>query len=412
MSTLATAYAKRGFVAASVEYRMDEAAGDIGYPPPASEVHRVVAAKHDVQAAVRWLRRHAADHRIDPGKIAVSGVSAGGVTAVLVATTADDPGTSGTPGVSSAVCTAVSVMGAGDPALVDPSDAGALSLHGDQDRVVAYDRARDTSRAMAAAGLSAELVTFAGTGHSLFGPSLVEQRAADWMVEHVVDRTGGCAQGAASDAAFVRAVYEDLLGQAPTAVERAAELRALGQGTRAAVLTRLTVSDAWLGAIVTDLYTATLGRPPDVSGLAFWVETLRSGRYSVARVAASFLAADEYHARAGGTDEAWVAALYREVLGRPATAGDVEYWVAQAGLHGRGSAARNVYGSLESRRDRVTELYEHLLGRRPERDGLDYWADRVAREGDLALARSLAASAEYAARARTRFPSDQVTEVR
>ncbi|QYG93660.1 alpha/beta hydrolase [Iamia sp. SCSIO 61187] len=82
MAVLATAYARRGFVAASVEYRMDEAAVAIGYPPPPTEVDRVVAAKHDVQAAVRWLRAHAASHRVDPDAIAVGGISAGAVTAV------------------------------------------------------------------------------------------------------------------------------------------------------------------------------------------------------------------------------------------------------------------------------------------------------------------------------------------
>jgi hypothetical protein len=61
--------------------------------------------------------------------------------------------------------------------------------------------------------------------------------------------------------------------------------------------------------------------------------------------------------------------------------------------------AVRLYGSLESRRDRVTALYAHLLDRVPEPDGLAYWADRVATTGDLALARELAASAEYRTRA-------------
>jgi len=33
---------------------------------------------HDVKAAIRWLRAHAADYGIDPGRIAVFGISAGG----------------------------------------------------------------------------------------------------------------------------------------------------------------------------------------------------------------------------------------------------------------------------------------------------------------------------------------------
>jgi hypothetical protein len=173
--------------------------------------------------------------------------------------------------------------------------------------------------------------------------------------------------------------------------------------SRGMVLTALTRSDEWLQAIVTDLYEDTLGRAPDADGLAYWVGTLRSGRFTVAQVAASFYAAAEYRA-ASGSVEAWVVDLYDAILGRPATADDRRYWVEQAAVRGRAWVAVRLYGSLESRRDRVTALYETLLGRPPEPEGLAYWAQRVATAGDLSLARHLAASAEYRTRALTRFP--------
>ena len=73
-------------------------------------------------------------------------------------------------------------------------------------------------------------------------------------------------------------------------------------------------------------------------------------------------------------------------------------------LRGRGRVAAEIYGSIESRRDRVTLLYEVLLDRAPEADGLEYWAAKIARSGDLALAVNLVVSAEYVARAQVRFP--------
>jgi hypothetical protein len=162
------------------------------------------------------------------------------------------------------------------------------------------------------------------------------------------------------------------------------------------VLTGLTASDEWLGTIVTGLYEDTLGRAPDAEGLAYWVGALRSGRYTVAQVAASFYAAPEYR---GDEVEPWIADLYADILGRAATPDDIAYWSAQVDAHGPSWVAVRLYGSLESRRDRVTALYAHLLDRVPEPDGLAYWADRVATTGDLALARELAASAEYRTRA-------------
>lgn len=403
MAELATAYAERGFVAMSIEYRMDEGAGGISFPPDAADIVRIYDAKYDMQAAVRWSRTQAATYGIDPQRVSVGGSSAGAVTAVLVATTPDDPGASGSSGISSAVCTAVSLMGAGEPALVDEDDAGAIFFHGDQDHTVPYSQAVLTKDAMDDAGLPAEMVTFEGAGHHLPDSALVEQRSSEWMVEQVVERDTGC--GAPADPAsvsFVKAAYQDLLGRAPSddEVVQQAGLLDVG-GTRAALLSDLTSSDEWLGAIVTGFYEDTLGRDPDAAGLEYWVGALRSGRYSVAEVAASFYASAEYRV---GTNEEWVADLYEAILGRPASSDDVAYWVGQVEVNGPSWVAVRLYGSLESRRDRVTALYEHLLGRSPEPDGLAYWAGRLATAGDLALARNLAASAEYRTRAIARYP--------
>lgn len=70
---------ERGFVVASASYRLS---GDALHP----------AAVHDVKAAVRWLRANAAEHGIDPARIALGGASAGGHLASLAALTADESG--------------------------------------------------------------------------------------------------------------------------------------------------------------------------------------------------------------------------------------------------------------------------------------------------------------------------------
>jgi acetyl esterase/lipase len=70
---MAQQLAKRGYVAATVEYRLSLEAP---YP----------AAVHDLKAAVRWLRAHAEDFSIDTGRIAAFGTSAGGQLAALLGT--------------------------------------------------------------------------------------------------------------------------------------------------------------------------------------------------------------------------------------------------------------------------------------------------------------------------------------
>ena len=64
------AFAQKGFVTASISYRL-------------SGVEKYPAAIEDVKCAVRWLRAHAADYNFDPDKIALIGGSAGGHLSLL-----------------------------------------------------------------------------------------------------------------------------------------------------------------------------------------------------------------------------------------------------------------------------------------------------------------------------------------
>ncbi|MFW6090404.1 MAG: alpha/beta fold hydrolase [Actinomycetota bacterium] len=65
---------------------------------------------HDVRAAVRWLREHAADYNLDPDRFAIMGNSSGGWVSAIAGTTSDIaqlPGEPDVNGVSSAVQAAV-----------------------------------------------------------------------------------------------------------------------------------------------------------------------------------------------------------------------------------------------------------------------------------------------------------------
>lgn len=65
---------------------------------------------HDIKAAIRWLRRNAAEYNLDPDRIAIMGNSSGGWTSAIAAVTGDVlelEGSLGVTGVSSAVQAAV-----------------------------------------------------------------------------------------------------------------------------------------------------------------------------------------------------------------------------------------------------------------------------------------------------------------
>lgn len=95
-------FAQKGYVAATIDYRLSKEA-----PFP--------AAIQDVNCAIRWTRANAAKLGVDPNKIGLVGGSAGGHLVMLAAyANANDPelqGTGGNNGVSSRVQAVVDIYG-------------------------------------------------------------------------------------------------------------------------------------------------------------------------------------------------------------------------------------------------------------------------------------------------------------
>lgn len=114
--------ARAGFVTLSVDYRL---APGVTFP----------AQLHDAKTAVRWVRAHAGELGVDPARIGVWGISAGGHLAGLLGTTAHLPEWEGLDGgwpeqssEVQAVGNVCGVMDFLDPAF--PSDPGPFPLFG------------------------------------------------------------------------------------------------------------------------------------------------------------------------------------------------------------------------------------------------------------------------------------------
>lgn len=169
-SALAGLYARLGYVAVSIDYRLLASEGCGGNPSPTAEcIQAAIAAQHDAQAAVRWLRSRATELRIDTTRIAIGGSSAGAVTSLLVGTRPEDPGASGNPGFSSTVGGVVSLAG-GLPTneSITSGDAATQFFHGTEDRTVPFAWAESNSRAMQAARVPVLLNAIEGAGHGLW----------------------------------------------------------------------------------------------------------------------------------------------------------------------------------------------------------------------------------------------------
>lgn len=157
VSKLAQDYARRGFVVASVNYRL----GYIFLPGRYSNLERAIySAMQDVRAALRYLSHHHNRYRIDPHFVVLAGHSAGGIL-TLKTTFMDEseiwPSARGSvlrlqPDLGCLDCAvndlhgpftirgAVNMWGAlDDLSVIKPHNrVPLLSIHGDQDYVVPY----------------------------------------------------------------------------------------------------------------------------------------------------------------------------------------------------------------------------------------------------------------------------------
>jgi acetyl esterase/lipase len=186
--------AQHGYVAATITYRL-------------APKYQFPAAVHDTKAAVRWLRANASKYHIDPERIGVTGGSAGGHLAQFLGVTAgvkEFEGQGGNLEQSSSVACVVNYFGPSDftksygksvdaaevlPLFlggdlstararhirasplywVTPDAAPTLSIHGTDDKYVAYEQAVWLVDRLKAAAVEAELLTLQGAGHGFKG---------------------------------------------------------------------------------------------------------------------------------------------------------------------------------------------------------------------------------------------------
>ncbi|MEX2246185.1 MAG: alpha/beta hydrolase [Dehalococcoidia bacterium] len=124
--------------------------GRIGYLCVASEYRLSGEAKwpaqiHDVKAAVRWMRAHASELKVDPEKICISGNSAGAHLSLMAAGTAGHAafeGEGGSPGVRSDVAACIAFYG---PALIGARVAAAAGAEPVLPEVVALLMGKDAT---------------------------------------------------------------------------------------------------------------------------------------------------------------------------------------------------------------------------------------------------------------------------
>jgi len=170
-------FAKRGYVAAAIDYRLVDLATRnaqlAGFKEnPSTLPPFLLNAQHDALAAVRWFRANASEYNIDPDRIIVGGSSAGAIAALYTAYNYEDAGNSGNPGYSSKVSAVVSAMGGmyAPEIWIKPNDPPAGMFIGDLDPF--YQYALDTKAVLEQLSIPVTMGVFPNKSHVLKGDLL------------------------------------------------------------------------------------------------------------------------------------------------------------------------------------------------------------------------------------------------
>jgi hypothetical protein len=180
--------AKRGYVVASIDYRVAST-----IPSDTAHFEAMLKALQDTKAAVRFFKKNASTYGVDPSQVFATGSSAGSITALHLAylDSTEVPkyvswanvggsfeGTSGTPGFSSRIQGVISNWGAiGDTAWMKRGDVPVYCVHGTSDSTVYYDQipadgpflygSKFIYAAAQRVGIPSGVRLFSNTGHTL-----------------------------------------------------------------------------------------------------------------------------------------------------------------------------------------------------------------------------------------------------
>ncbi|HVA50216.1 MAG TPA: DUF4214 domain-containing protein [Pirellulales bacterium] len=179
---------------------------------------------------------------------------------------------------------------------------------------------------------------------------------------------------------YVTAVYHDVLGRAPDAGGLTYWSNLLDSGAAiSSVAEAIAHSDEYYANfVIKPTYLKLLGRPADAAGVTYWTGQMDAG-VTDQELEADLVSSAEFYNNAGGTNLAWIDAVYKLLLGRPADANGESFWTSQfaAGLTLNG-AAQGIAGSQENNTQLINDDYFHYLGRPADTGGLNYWLAQFA----------------------------------
>lgn len=204
---------------------------------------------------------------------------------------------------------------------------------------------------------------------------------------------------------FVQAVYQDSLGREATAAEVDGwdnRVAAYGQGVLADAMA---TSSKYRTARIVSAFQTALGVPPTSTQLSGHLTAVADGTRTIDEVMPVLLRSAKYYERAGGTDRAYITALYQEILHREPSESQLDAWTAQLASKGRSSVVNSLWRNPGAVRVRVLATYAHYLDETPSSSTTTGWVDRMTSgsSNEATLRRALLVTERYLTKADARY---------
>jgi hypothetical protein len=196
----------------------------------------------------------------------------------------------------------------------------------------------------------------------------------------------------------VTGLYRDLLHRAPDMAGLSHWMQMIQMGASdQQVATDIWRSAEHRGDEVDAFYAQFLGRAADASGRANWVNQLMSGMVDELGLMVDLLASREYVVT-HNSPAAFVNGAFTTVLGRMPNMTEQAFWMNMLQMQGPANVARGIATSMESDTRIVDSYYQSFLGRGPDASGLNHWVMQLQTgRGTLeSVAEGFLGSVEYA----------------
>ena len=193
--------------------------------------------------------------------------------------------------------------------------------------------------------------TYTGAGDFTVRTTVSEGGLASVILSHAVI--------GAPHQQYVMSVYEDVLGRAPDPGGLAYWSNLLDSGTAiSSVAAAIAHSDEYYANfVIKPDYLKLLGRAADDAGVQFWTVQMDAGATDQ-QLEADLVSSSEFYTNAGGTNTAWIDAVYKLLLGRTADANGENYWNSRLDAGETPSqVAQGIAGSQENNTQLINDDY-------------------------------------------------------